>query len=114
MAVPVSSGSMDMAVADCLLDDIESIETITKLLNTPEFGWRKLWPSDFTEADVEAAVRRLASSKLIDVLVYDRTKRHLVAVATIPLELNSPEVWFALTERGSTALNQWKDTHGLR
>lgn len=114
MSVPVSKASSDMAVADCLLDDIESIETITKLLNVPEFGWRELWPSDFTQIDVEASILRLANRKFIEVLVYDRAKRHLVATSKLPVELNSPEVWFALTKRGSAALKEWKREHGLR
>jgi hypothetical protein len=99
-----------MFVVDVLRYDIERIPSIVKLLNNRgSVGWRFFWPHDFTEKEVISALKQLMQRGLVRPVRYDPSAQALMdAVGPVQIEIGDESTWFALTDQGWQA---WEDWH---
>ena len=101
---------MDYFVLDSLANDLEDIEHILNILNSPtEYGWRDQHPEPFTRDEIIPSLLRGIMEENIEATVYSEQERALVdagkgVVPDIPID----EVWFRLTKRGRRVLNDWE------
>jgi hypothetical protein len=97
-----------MFVVDALRNDVENVAAIVRMLNDRTcFGWRHLWPRDFSEAEVAPVLQQLVRDGLVTPLTYAADRRELVA--DDPGACGTPDGgdWFALTDAGRCAWDQW-------
>ncbi len=100
---------IDYFVLDALANDLEDIEHVLNLLNSPtEFGWRDQHSEPFSREEVIPALLRGIRKGNIEACVYSEEKRALIGagegvIPTVPLD----DVWFRLSARGRVVLNSW-------
>jgi hypothetical protein len=95
---------------DALANDLEDLEGILRILNSPsELGWRDQHPAEFTRDEVVPALLRAIGDGTVEACVYSDSERALVGVGenVVP---NGPfdHMWFRLTRRGRMVLDAWK------
>jgi hypothetical protein len=99
------SAQLPMFIANMLRDDIESVQTLLKLLNDQELGCRALVGSDVEARDVAGGLETLIRKGWVDVLVYDTKQRELIPSNTpLEVEMFSNETWFRLTDLGRSSI----------
>ncbi len=106
---PTGSKAVCEFVLDVLRHDIEQVPNIRTMLNsTGSIGWRLNWPHDFTDAEITAALKDLASRGLVAVLTWDETRAHIQNRESLPdLDSAWDDCWFELTDLGRKHLETW-------
>jgi hypothetical protein len=102
--------NIDYFVLDSLSYDLEDIEHILELLNSPsELGWRNLHPQPFTRDEVVPVLARLIREDLVEACVPDTAQSALVGAGPRVLPDGSWEdIWFQLTSRGRMVIDAWE------
>lgn len=101
---------IDYFVLDALANDLEDVEHIIHILNSPtEFGWRDQHPDPFTEQEVIPSLLRGVSEGNIEACVYSDQQKALIGAGEGVIPTGSlREVWFRLTRRGRMILKSWE------
>ncbi len=103
--------NLRMFILDVLRYDVESVETIVKLLNNPgSIGWRNIWPHDFTADEVTYALLGLATDGMVAALQEHDGPPRLEAASPAILQQAAEvgSLWFALTAKGRQAWEDWE------
>lgn len=100
---------LDMYVLDALANDLEALDDILRILNSPsELGWRDQHPDLFTADEIVPAIIRGVRSGNIEACVYSASEKGLVGLGEGVLSSDSAdETWFRLTQRGRLVLSAW-------
>ncbi|HUG39509.1 MAG TPA: hypothetical protein VMM12_03435 [Longimicrobiales bacterium] len=101
---------VDYVVLDALANDLESLEDILRILNSDtELGWRDIHPDAFGRDEVVTAILRGIQDGNISPCEYSEAKGALVDREgnTLPADVPIDDLWFRLTPRGRTILNNW-------
>jgi hypothetical protein len=102
-------GLIDYLVLDALANDLEDIEHILEILNSDtQFGWRDYHPEPFTREEMVPALVRAIHDGCVEACIFSEEDGALIGagervVPAVPLE----DVWFRLTSRGRTVLENW-------
>lgn len=100
---------LDMYVLDALANDIEDLEDILRILNSPsELGWRDQHPAPFTAQEITPAVLRCIRAGNVEACQYSVSEKSLVGLGN-KVEPSSPAdaTWYRLTSSGRLVLNSW-------
>ncbi|MDQ6938691.1 MAG: hypothetical protein M3119_00880 [Verrucomicrobiota bacterium] len=90
-----------------LRDDIESVETLLKLLNDEDLGCRAVVNKEVEGADVVRGLEKLIQKEWVQVLIYDPKQKELVPSDTPPATgWFSDETWFRLTNLGRSSIEE--------
>lgn len=106
----MSRDLLDFVVLDALANDLEDLEGIVRILNSPsELGWRDQHPGEFTRMEVLSPLLRAIRDRLVEACRYSEGDRALVGLGEGSVPSGSiDDVWFRLTPRGRTVLNSWE------
>ena len=99
---------IDYCVLDTLADDLENVEDIVRLLNSPRIGWQHLHPAPFTREEVLPVLLRRIRAGDVRAAVYDPVVKGLVALEPNILPAGDlDKVWFELMPQGRLAHQNW-------
>jgi hypothetical protein len=106
--------SADMFVLDALVNDIEDVESVLRMLNSDTaLGWSDEWGRPFQRGEVVATLTRLIAKNYVDVLVLASDGKSLESLPSKSLPPSSyEEVYFAITDRGRTIHRNWDAPSG--
>jgi hypothetical protein len=106
---------IQMCVADVMQDDdIENLDSILRMLNHEDDSWRTTRGSQFTGAEVRAALERLISDGLVTPCAEQAPGDGCRPIPvgrdwkSIPWE----ELWFHLEDAGRNAVHRWWEGEG--
>ncbi|MEX2139578.1 MAG: hypothetical protein WD894_09975 [Pirellulales bacterium] len=91
-------------------DGLEQVSGMVELLNDRNcIGWREFWPRDFTAEEIWMQLKHLCKQGLIDALIEQAPEFDLVSLDSAKLDAlaDSNQLWFALTDAGRRAWEQW-------
>jgi hypothetical protein len=105
----VSRQDLDYYVLDSLVNDLEAIEDILRMLNSDSaLGWRDLHPKPFTRDEIVPGLARLIKEELILAYVLDQSGKALVQLGAKVLPDGIwDDAWFSLTPRGRVVHGNW-------
>ena len=100
---------LDYFVLDTLANDLESLEDVLRLLNSPEMGWRHAHPAPFTRDEViPALIRRILDGDVEACPLGDSEPAlESLGPGVLPLDTRWDETWFKLTGQGRLAHGNW-------
>lgn len=90
---------IDLLVIDVLMDGIESLEDIVRLLNNPILNYAEINDGQpFYRDEVSTSVLRLCEHGYVDPMTFTDDKLVIRPVSTIDKPIG--EYWFRLTQKG--------------
>jgi hypothetical protein len=100
---------LDYYVLDVLANDIEDLESVLRLLNSPsELGWRDQHPTPFSREEVVPSLIRSIKRGLVEACVYSEATRQLEAAGpSVVPTVDFDAIWFRLTSKGRIVLDSW-------
>ena len=112
----MSPYEIQMCVADVIHDDdIESIETILRMLNHPyESSWRATRGAAFTEQEVRTALTSLIAAGLVRPCAERPPSGECgpILASHIDTEYRWADLWFHLEMAGREAVHRWWESEG--
>lgn len=100
---------IDYFVLDTLANDIEDLESVLCILNSPsELGWRDQHPDPFTREEVVPSLLRAIRFRTVEACIYSEEEKCLVGAGggVVP-DGNLDDLWFRLTSKGRLVLDSW-------
>ena len=103
---------LDMCVLDSLVNDIESVGGILRMLNSDtDLGWVREWGSEFMRVDVVTALTRLVCDELVRAVELQKNDGSLTELPLGFIPASSYDDWyFAVTPRGRMVHDGWNPT----
>lgn len=112
----MSPYEIQMCVADVIQDDdIESIDTILRLLNHPyESSWRATRGAAFTEEEVRVALKPLIAAGLVTPCAERLPSGECgpIPASHVGTEYPWAALWFHLEPTGREAVHRWWESEG--
>lgn len=106
----MTTSNLDYFVLDTLANDIEDLDSILRLLNSPtELGWRDQHPEPFEREEILPSLVRSIRRGLIEACAYSDEERALVGAGmkVVP-DGDFDSLWFRLTPQGRMVLDSWE------
>jgi hypothetical protein len=100
---------LDYFVLDTLANDLESLEDVLRLLNSPEMGWRHAHPEPFTREEVIPALIRRILAGDVEACPLSEFEPVLETLGpgVLPPDARWGQTWFKLTGQGRIAHMNW-------
>ena len=100
---------IDLFVLDAVADDLESLEDIVRMTNSPVRGWQHLFGGPIPRSDLELAVLRVVREDLVEAYALHASGKELVGIGRGVLPTGDlDDYWFRLTERGKMVHSAWE------
>ena len=101
---------LDLYVLDSLSNDIEDIESITRMLNSDsELGWKKEWGAEFSRLDIVTSLTRMVKNDLVRVLAIQGDSPTLTELRSQQMpDSDLDALCFAITARGRMVHGAWE------